>query len=170
MFDDSHGSGKDSPDSDTMRLAFFLLPTHPMLPISNNFTLSTGFTAIDPTLQHLGPNWMFPMDGNQHQQSISGPTGSNPIPPHVSVPGYTNMQHSSIYHQDPSSKHLNHDDILNIICQASERDLTTSSNAAYMRLELTLVHVTNEKTQLEGLKCLLEEEVIRLQSRLQTIM
>jgi hypothetical protein len=72
-------------------------------------------------------------------------------------------------HQDPLSKHLKHDDILNIICQASERDLTTLGNAAYMRLELALARITNEKTQLEGLKHSLEEEVIRLQSQLQTI-
>jgi hypothetical protein len=32
-----------------------------------------------------------------------------------------------------------------------------------MWLELALVHVMNEKTQLEGLKCSLEEEVIHLQ-------
>ena len=69
----------------------------------------------------------------------------------------------------PPSKHLKHDDILNIICQASKWDLTTSGNAAYMQLELALAHVANEKTQLEGLKQSLEEEVIRLQSRLQTI-
>jgi hypothetical protein len=72
-------------------------------------------------------------------------------------------------HQDPLSKHLKRDNILNIICQASERDLTTSGNAAYMQLELALAHVTNEKTQLEGLKHSLEEEVICLQSQLQTI-
>lgn len=71
--------------------------------------------------------------------------------------------------QDPPSKHLKHDDILNIICQASKWDLTTSGNAAYMQLELALAHVANEKTQLEGLKQSLEEEVIRLQLRLQTI-
>jgi hypothetical protein len=53
--------------------------------------------------------------------------------------------------------------------QASERDLTASGNPAYMRLELALARVTNEKTQLESLKRSLEEEVIRLQSRLQTI-
>lgn len=35
---------------------------------------------------------------------------------------------------------------------------------AYMRLELTLVRVTNEKTQLENSKCSLEEEVIHLKS------
>jgi hypothetical protein len=71
--------------------------------------------------------------------------------------------------QDPLSNHLKHDDILKIISQANERDLTTSGNAAYMQLELSLAHVTNKKTQLEGLKRSLEEEVIRLQSRLQTI-
>lgn len=71
--------------------------------------------------------------------------------------------------QDPSSKHLNREDILNIISQANERDLTTTGNTAYMRLELSLVRVTHEKTQLEGLKRLLEEEVIRLRTRLQTI-
>jgi hypothetical protein len=38
-----------------------------------------------------------------------------------------------------------------------------------MRLELALARVTNEKTHLERLKRSLEEEVIRLQSRLQTI-
>lgn len=38
-----------------------------------------------------------------------------------------------------------------------------------MRLELSLARVTNEKTQLESLRRSLEEEVIRLQSRLQTI-
>ena len=79
------------------------------------------------------------------------------------------MRHSPTYCQDPSSTHLTHHDILNIIRQASEWDLTTSGNAAYMRLELTLVCVTNEKTQLEGLKRSVEEEVIRLQSRLQAI-
>ena len=70
------------------------------------------------------------------------------------------MQHSPTYCQDPSSTHLTHHDILNIICQASEWDLTTLGNAGYMQLELTLAHVTNEKTQLEGLKCSVEEEVI----------
>ena len=40
---------------------------------------------------------------------------------------------------------------------------------AYMHLELTLAQVTNEKTQLESSKCSLEEEVIRLKSRMQTI-
>lgn len=38
-----------------------------------------------------------------------------------------------------------------------------------MRLELALARATNEKTQVEGLKRSLEEEVIRLQSRLQAI-
>jgi hypothetical protein len=71
--------------------------------------------------------------------------------------------------QDPSSKYLERGDILKIISQASECDLTTSGNAAYMRLELSLARVTNEKTQQEALKRSLEEEVIRLQSRLQTI-
>jgi hypothetical protein len=59
--------------------------------------------------------------------------------------------HASIC-QDPSSKHLKRDDILNIICQASEWNLTTSGNAAYMWLELALARVASEKTQLEGLK------------------
>ena len=52
----------------------------------------------------------------------------------------------------PSSKYLERGDILKIISQASECDLTTSGNAAYMRLELSLAHVTNEKTQQEALK------------------
>lgn len=79
------------------------------------------------------------------------------------------MWHSSIFLQDVSSKHITQDDILNIIRQASERDLATSGNTAYMRLELTLARLTNEKTQLEGVKRSFEEEVIRLQARLQTI-
>jgi len=66
-------------------------------------------------------------------------------------------------------KNLSFNDVLNVIRQASERELTTSGNAAYMRLELALARVTNEKIQLEGLKRSLEDEVIRLQSRLQTI-
>jgi hypothetical protein len=61
------------------------------------------------------------------------------------------------------------EDLINIIRQATERDLTASGNAAYMQLELMLARATNEKTQLEGLKRSLEEEVIRLQTRLQTI-
>ena len=71
--------------------------------------------------------------------------------------------------QNPLFKHLKRDDILNIICQATEGDLTTSGNTAYMRLELAFSRVTNEKNQLESSKRSLEEEVIRLQSRLQTI-
>ena len=71
--------------------------------------------------------------------------------------------------QDPLSKHLNHEDILNIISQANECDFTTMGNTAYMRLELSLSRVTHEKTQLEGLKRSLEEEVIHLRTRLQTI-
>jgi hypothetical protein len=38
-----------------------------------------------------------------------------------------------------------------------------------MRLELALARVSNEKTQLEGVKRSLEDEVIRLHSRLQTV-
>ena len=68
--------------------------------------------------------------------------------------------------QDPT---LKHEDLINIIRQATERDLTASGNAAYMQLELMLARATNEKTQLEGLKRSLEEEVIRLQTRLGTI-
>ena len=71
--------------------------------------------------------------------------------------------------QDPSSKLLKRDNILNIIHQASESDLTSLGNAAYMQLELSLAHVTYEKTQLEGSKCSVEEELIHLQLRLQTI-
>ena len=71
--------------------------------------------------------------------------------------------------QDPSSKHFTREDILKIISQANERDLTTSGNTAYMRLELSLARVTHEKTQLDGLKRSLEEEVIRLRTRMQTI-
>lgn len=68
--------------------------------------------------------------------------------------------------QDPT---LKHEDVINIIRQATECDLTASGNAAYMQLELMLARTTNEKMQLEGLKRSLEEEVIRLQTRLQTI-
>lgn len=71
--------------------------------------------------------------------------------------------------QDAPSNHIKRDDILSIIRQANEHDLTTSGNVAYMQLQLALARVTNEKTQIDGLKRLLEEEVIRLQSRLQTI-
>lgn len=71
--------------------------------------------------------------------------------------------------QDPSRSHLKRDEIVNIIFQASEWDLTSSGNGVYMRMELALARVTNEKTQLESLKHSLEGEVIRLQSRLQTI-
>lgn len=53
--------------------------------------------------------------------------------------------------------------------QATERDLTSSGNVAYMQLELMLARSMNEKMQLEVLKRSLEEEVIRLQTRLQTI-
>lgn len=73
------------------------------------------------------------------------------------------MQHVQ---QDPT---LKHEDLINIIRQATERDLTSSGNAAYMQLELMLARATNEKMQLEGLKRSLEEEVIRLQTRLRTI-
>ena len=79
------------------------------------------------------------------------------------------MQYLSTYCQDPSSTRLTHHDILNIICQASEWDLTTSGNAAYMWLKLILVHVTNEKTQLKGLKRSVKEKVICLQLQLQAI-
>jgi len=68
--------------------------------------------------------------------------------------------------QDPT---LKHEDLINIIRQATERDLTASGNAAYMQLELMLSRATNEKMQLEALKRSLEEEVIRLQTRLRTI-
>jgi hypothetical protein len=68
--------------------------------------------------------------------------------------------------QDPT---LKHEDLINIIQQATERDLTASGNAAYMQLELMLARATNEKTQLKDLKRSLEEEVIRLQTRLRTI-
>jgi hypothetical protein len=68
--------------------------------------------------------------------------------------------------QDPT---LKHEDLINIIRQATERDLTASGNTAYMHLELMLARATNEKMQLAGLKCSLEEEVIRLQTRLRTI-
>jgi len=44
-----------------------------------------------------------------------------------------------------------------------ECDLTASGNAAYMQLKLMLAQAMNEKMQLEGLKCSLEEEVIHLQ-------
>jgi hypothetical protein len=64
---------------------------------------------------------------------------------------------------------LKHEDLINIIRLATEHDLTTSGNPAYMHLELMLARATNEKIQLEGLKRSLEEEVIRLQARLQTI-
>ena len=67
------------------------------------------------------------------------------------------------------ANHPRYDDALDIIRQATERELTTTGNAAYMRLELALARVANKKTQLEGLKRSLEEEVICLQSRLQTI-
>lgn len=70
--------------------------------------------------------------------------------------------------QDPSSKNRRRDDILNVIRQASEHDLTMSGNMAYMRLELTLARVTNEKIQLESSKRSLEDEIIRLKSRLET--
>ena len=73
------------------------------------------------------------------------------------------MQHVQ---QDPT---LKHEDLINIIRQATKRDLTSSGNAAYMQLELMLARATNEKMQLEGLKRSLEEEVIRLQTRLRTI-
>ena len=71
--------------------------------------------------------------------------------------------------QDPSSKYLERGDILKIISQASECDLTTSGNAAYMRLELSFgaCHKREDTTRSpETLS--LEEEVGRLQSRLQT--
>jgi hypothetical protein len=64
---------------------------------------------------------------------------------------------------------MKHDDFINIIRQATERDLTASGNPAYMHLELMLARATNEKMQFEGLKRSLEEEVIRLQTRLRTI-
>ena len=144
-----------------------------MLPqaLSSNHCLSSGLSTIDPTLQHPGQyNWTFPVDGNQHQRSIPGSTGSNTISPHVSVPHRAVETLTRAYIcQDPSSKHLNREDFLNIIHQANEHDLTTSGNGAYMRLELSLSRVTNEKTQLESLKRSLEDEVIRLQTRLQTI-
>jgi hypothetical protein len=65
--------------------------------------------------------------------------------------------------QDSSSNHLN------IIRQATERDLTVSGNAAYMRLELALARITNEKTQLEGSISSLKDKNMRLESRLETI-
>lgn len=68
--------------------------------------------------------------------------------------------------QDPT---LKHEDLINIIQQATEHDLTASGNAAYMQLELMLARATNEKTQLKDLKRSLEEEVIRLQTRLRMI-
>ena len=64
---------------------------------------------------------------------------------------------------------LKHEDFIRILRQATEHDLTTSGNVPYMQLELMLARATNEKMQLEGLKRSLEEEVIRLQTRLQTI-
>jgi hypothetical protein len=63
--------------------------------------------------------------------------------------------------QDPT---LKHEDLINIIQQATEHDLTASGNAAYMQLELMLARATNEKMQLKDLKRSLEEEVIRLQT------
>ncbi|KAI0279679.1 hypothetical protein BC826DRAFT_975786, partial [Russula brevipes] len=103
-------------------------------------------------MQPSGFNWTFPVDGNQHLRSISESPASAAISP-----------------RDPSSKHLSYDEVLNVIRQANERELTTSGNAAYMRLELALARVTNEKTQVDALKRSLEDEVIRLQTRLQTI-
>ena len=136
-----------------------------MQPLSNNFGLSTGLTAIDPVLRHPSGqgNWTFPE--NHHQRLISAPLGSNATTPYVS---YQSLQYMLMQHvqQDPT---LKHEDLINIIRQATERDLTSSGNAAYMQLELMLARATNEKMQLEGLKRSLEEEVIRLQTRLRTI-
>ena len=60
----------------------------------------------------------------------------------------------------------NHEDI---IWHATECKLTAFGNATYMQLQLTLAQATNKKTQLKGLKCLLDEKVICLQMQLQTI-
>jgi hypothetical protein len=48
-----------------------------------------------------------------------------------------------------------------ILHQPSERDLSGSGNAAYMRLEpvLACVRVTNQETHLEGFVRSLEEEI-----------
>ena len=70
--------------------------------------------------------------------------------------------------QDPSLP-VKHDDFINIVRQAMERDLTASGNPAYMHLELMLTRATNEKMQFENLKRSLEQEVIHLQTRLRTI-
>lgn len=59
-----------------------------MMPLSNDFNLSTSLGPIDPALnfsvQQPGQaNWSFPE--NQHLRSFAVPTGSNNITPYVSV-------------------------------------------------------------------------------------
>ncbi|KAI0282449.1 hypothetical protein BC826DRAFT_1110770 [Russula brevipes] len=129
---------------------------HPMLLGTTDFNHSTSHSTCDP-MQRSGFNpafnWTLPVDGsNQHLRSISEAPSSSTTSPF-----------------DPSLRHVARDDVLNVIRQASEHDLTMTGNAAYMRLQLSLAHITNEKTQADALKRSLEDEIIRLQTRMQTI-
>ena len=149
----------------TPSLLFPLTSQCPMLPLSNNFSASTGLTAIDPVFWHPSDqgSWIFPE--SHHQWLISAPMGPNATIPYVSYQLSQYMLMPCIQQNHT----LKHEDLINIIQQATEHNLTASGNATYMQLALMLAQATNEKAQLKGLKCSLEEEVIHLQTQLQTI-
>ena len=86
------------------------------------------------------------------------------ILPHMYVSLATTTLTDSAVPQDHSPAEIQH-----IVAHASEHDLITSKNTAYMRLQLTVAQLTNEKSQLELSKRATEDDNVRLRMKCEVL-